>query len=210
MTKENQKGSVVTYLLIALFLTGLLVAALSQGAKKNASTEQIDEMVLYLQNDIKTVYTAVDECAQNYPKAVDVNGDNVINSTDNPNPPFPLYGDLSSAGVGATVTDIKCPGAPAAQQVIFSGNAGNLFKLIGDTTNYTTKYFTDGTEGVYVRIARNSDDALWTEAISRVNSKYSGCVAANVTDGTCTHGCIYYWVVRRATSVLATESGTCP
>ena len=198
----NQKGSIVVYILIAIFLTGVLIAAMTQGSKKNASSEQMDEMMLYLQNDIKTIQSFVAECAQSYPGAV--------TGVTNPNTPFPLYSDLSSGGTGNVIATIKCPGAPAAQQTIFSNNAGSSFKLLSDTTTYTTQYFTDGTEGVYFRITRASGDPLWTEAISRLNNKYSKCSAAAVTSGgTCANGCFYFWVLRRTTSTLGGEAG-CP
>lgn len=209
MRNKNEKGSVIAYTMIAIFLLGLLIATLSQGSSKTASTTHLDQMALYLQIDLKTIQGAVSECAQIYPGIVDANGDGNDDNA-NPNPPFPLYSDLSSGAAGEVLTSTKCPGAPTAQQAVFSNNAGALFKLIGDTTVYTTRYFTDATEGAYVRITRATSDPLWTEAISRVNAKSSACAVAAVTAaGTCANGCLYYWMVRRATSVLGPEAG-CP
>jgi hypothetical protein len=207
----RESGNVVGYLLIAVFLTGLLIAAMSKGAKKSVDTSQIDQLMLFLQGDIKTIQSTISECAQGYSKAVDVNNNGVINAADNPNVPFPLYSDLSSGGVaGETVTAIKCPGAPTAQQTIFNANAGNYFKALSDTATYTTKYFTDATEGVYLRITRASSDPLWTEAIARLDTKYSECSAAAVTAvGACANGCFYFWIVRLGTSTLGGEVG-CP
>lgn len=202
MQNKNERGSVVAYALIAIFLLGLLVAALSQGASKSAETSHLDQMVLYLELDLKIIQGAVSECAQVYP--------DIVVGNNNPNPPFPLYNDLSNGAAGETLTSIMCPGAPSGQQLIFSGNTGSPFKLIGDTTTYTTRYFTDATEGVYIRITRATSDPLWTEAISRMNTKSSACSVAPVTAaGTCVNGCIYYWMLRRATSVLGVEVG-CP
>lgn len=210
MKKQSQKGSVVTYALIAIFLTGLLVAAMSQGAKKSASTSHLDELMLFLQVDVKAIQEAMNECVQLYPGKVDLN-DDTVDDNNNPNIPFPLYGDLSSGAAGAAITSIKCPGAPTAQQLLFSGNLGNRFKALGDTATYTTTYFTDATEGVYMRITRATSEPLWTEAISRLNGKYSQCVASTVTAaGTCVNGCFYYWFVRRSPGGgLAPEAG-CP
>lgn len=227
MGQKNQRGSVVTYILIALFLVGLLLAALSQGANKTADSSQLDEMMLYLQLDLKTIHTAANECIQTYSDAVDVDGDGTIDADDNPNPLFPLYGTgaratLTSGTTGAeTTTDtgtaianIGCPGSPNANTAVFSGDQKNIFKILGDTATYTTTYFNNGgaasTEGVYIRITRANADPLWTEAISRLNNKYSACSAAAVTaGGTCANGCFYYWILRRSTSVLGGEVG-CP
>jgi hypothetical protein len=77
-------------------------------------------------------------------------------------------------------------------------------------------YFTDSTEGIYLRITRTVSDPLWTEAIARLNNKYTACsvavVAAGNTDPylyTCTNGCLYYWILRRSTSSGAFKAG-CP
>lgn len=228
--RESQRGSVVTYLLIALFLMGLLAAALTQGAKKSVSSSQIDEMMLYLQTDIKLIHSAIMDCTQTYPTPVDVDGNGTINTADNPNAPFPLYGKgaratLTSGGTGHEggadtgsdingATSIGCPGNPNASTAVFSGNYANKFKLLGDTATYTTTYFNNGnaasTEGVYIRITRSSSDPLWTEALSRLNTKYSTCSAAVVTAaGTCVNGCFYYWLVRLPTSVI-TGGEACP
>jgi hypothetical protein len=202
MTKHRQRGNVLVYVLIAIFLTGLLIAAMSQGAKKSASSEQLSEMLQYLQLDIKTIQTAIDECVQSYPGATA--------GVTNPNTPFPLYNNLGNGGTGDAVAAIKCPGAPSSQQIIFNANMGNNFKALADTTTYTTQYFNDGTEGVYIRITRATPEILWTEAISRLNTKYSKCAAAAVTAaGTCVNGCLYYWILRLPTSVLGPEAG-CP
>ncbi|MCK4945679.1 MAG: hypothetical protein KAI61_02680 [Alphaproteobacteria bacterium] len=219
MDKKRQKGSVIIYALMTIFLVGLLITSLSQGPKKNASSVQLDKLTLFLQQDIKSVHTAISECFQMYPASIDVDGSGVIDATDNPNAPFPLYcadatcalSGLTSDGVSGTtgtpIANIGCPGAPDGQRVIFNRNVGNNFKLLGDTTTYTAKYFTDGTEGVYLRITRVDSDDLWEESISRLNGKYSACSAAAITGAApCANGCFYYWIVRRASDALGGES----
>ena len=209
MKRKNQDGNIVMYLLIALFLTGLLVAALSKGSQKSASTQHLDEMTLYLQSDIKTIQAAITECIQIYPGKVDVDS-NGADDNNNPNVPFPLYGDLSSGILGSAVTAIKCPAAPVSQQIIFAGEMANKFKMLNNTAVYTTTYFNDAAEGVYFRISRAAPEPLWTEAIARLDKKYSACQAAAVTTpGVCVNGCFYYWILRKPTSSPAFEAG-CP
>lgn len=221
MTRRCERGSIVVYILIAIFLTGLLVAAMTQGAKKSANTQQLDEMMLYVQADIKAAQAAITECAQVYPEPVDIDGDGNANTTDNPNAPFPLYcadsscvrADLTSGAGGKAITSIGCAGAPDGQRNIL-GTPGAL-KVLGDTAEFTTKYFTDTTEGVYIRITRVGTDPVWTEAISQLDKKYSKCVAAAVTSNpdptgfNCSAGCFYYWILRRSTSSGSFEGG-CP
>lgn len=210
MARRTQKGSILIYILISIFLMGMVIAALTQGAKQSATTKNLNNMTLYLHSDIQVIEAAIQKCTLSYQKPVDVDANGTIDATDNPNPPFPLYGDLSSGGAGTAVAGIKCPGAPVAKQPIFNNRQDGYMKMLADTATYTTTYFNDGTEGVYVRVTRATANALWTEAIGRVNAKYSTCRAAAVTAaGTCANGCFYFWILRRATSALGGEAG-CP
>lgn len=228
MTKRRQSGSIMVFIMAAIFLMGLLIAAMTQGSKKSASSVQLDTMMVYFQTDLKTIQGDVVECVRTYPDAVDVDASGTINATDNPNAPFPLYGtnaadtlaNLASGGVnteatsdagvaipGTAAANLRCPGAPDGQRVILG--AASKFKVLGDSA-YSVRYFSNTTEGAYVRITRLAADDLWTEAISRLNGKFSTCAAAAVTAaGTCANGCFYYWVLRRPTSTLGGEAG-CP
>lgn len=221
MKQHNaERGSVIVYILIAIFLTGLLVATMTTGAKKSATSQQLDEAVLYLQADIKTLQSAVTECVMSYPKPVDVDGNGTADAADDPNQPFPLYcadgacaqATMTGGGSGADITSVGCPGAPNGQRPLFSSGA---FKLLGDTSKYNATFLTDATEGVYLRITRAVSDPLWTEAIARLDEKYSKCTAAAVTDNPdplgfdCSGGCFYYWILRQPTSATSFEA-TCP
>ncbi len=66
ISSMRQKGSIIIYILIAIFLTGLLVASMTQGAKKSASSEQVNEMMMYLQSDIRTIQANITECVVTY------------------------------------------------------------------------------------------------------------------------------------------------
>jgi len=231
----RQRGSIIIYILIAIFLTGLLVAAMSQGAKKSASSEQIDEVMMYMQSDIQTVQANITECVVSYQNnnfcppnssgpGLSCQDEFQTQDTGNPNVPFPLYHDLTSGGSGDLLynpgspsTSIMCPRAPSAQQKIFTESTMQSLKLLQDTSNYTTTYFTNGSEGVYLRIARTLSDPVWTEAIARLNAKYSPCSVSYVAPGsadptgyTCTYGCLYYWILRRPTSSTSWEHATPP
>jgi len=235
----RQKGSILVYILIAIFLTGMLIASMTQGAKKSASSEQINEMMMYLQADLRSIQANITECVVSYqnnnfcpPNAAET-GLNCVNQfngqdTGNPNPPFPVYTtNPSAAGTSGTpLASILCPRAPSAEQTIFTNNVSQSLKLLQDTSNYTVTYFNEnntnvpgsGIEGVYLRITRAAGitDPLWTEALTRLNTKYSACQVAVVTPGnadpagyTCTNGCLYYWILRLPTSSTSWKAG-CP
>ena len=206
--RTRQQGNILVYILIAIFLTGILVTSMTQGVRKSASSEQVDEVMLYMQQDIQTVQSNITECVTTYSTT----------STTDPTTPFPLYSDgVSYGGAGNVLATITCPGAPAGQQTIFTDSISQSLKLLQDTANYTTTYFNNATEGVYLRIARAVSDPAWSEAITRLNNKYSACSVAYIapggTDPTgysgCTYGCLYYWILRRPTSSSSWKAG-CP
>lgn len=217
----SQRGSIIIYIFVAIFLMGMLIATLSSGPTKSASSQQLDTLVARLKADVDAVHSAAAECALTYSAGGDVNGDDTVDATDNPNNPFPIYcanaacalGTMTSGSAGKALSLTGCPGAPATgPRVLF--NAASLM-LLGDTSRYTTTYFNDGTEGVYIRIESADSDPLWSEAISRLELKYSKCSAVATTDNpdplthNCSGGCFYYWVLRRSTSSSSFEA-TCP
>ncbi len=204
---QAESGSIIVYLIMAIVLTGALIAYMTQGTSKDPLAQQLDETMQYLDIDIKTIESSINDCVLAYPNAVDINNDGTKNATDNPNAPFPLYGDLSSGGSGTALSAIKCPGAPAAQQVIFNNNPGRNLRLLS-SADYTVTYLSDGTEGIKISVVRASTSDVWLEAISRMNTKLAACRAEISTSGGCANGCFYLWIKRRSTSV-ATEGG-CP
>lgn len=222
-SRRSESGSIIIYILIAIFLTGLLVAAMTTGAKKSASSGQVMEAFQYLQSDIKTVQQSVNECMEVYSKPVDRNGDGTIDATDNPNPPFPMYcadstcalSSLSSGTGGTPVANIGCPGAPDGQRVIFGKNVNNNFKLLGNTSAYTTTFFNTAAEGVFIRITPSAGSSVWSETLTRLDGAFSKCAASAVVANPdplgfdCSSGCFYYWIVRNPTSSASFEA-SCP
>jgi len=205
---SNQTGSIVTYILAAMFLMGLLIATLSQTTQKRGDSSQVEKDFQYLKSDIDSIHAAVAECLQTYPERADVNNDNVVNDDDNPNPPFPLYEGLTSGNTGETITKIKCPAAPASNNSVFADDHDSRITILYNTLVYTTQYFNDATNGVYMRISSSVHDDLWREVISRINNSFSKCSAEIVTNGgDCVGGCLYYWFSRPDTNTIGDEEG---
>jgi hypothetical protein len=162
--RASERGSVVTYILITIFLIGLLTLSVTDGPKKSATTMQLDQMTVDLRTDLNTIESAVINCILVYP-------DDKSGAT-NPNKPFPLVGD-ALATTGA-LADAQCPGAPAGSRGIFSNKSMYKFLLLDDTATYTSTYTSDSTS-VQVLIERTSASPLWTEALSRIAADSSSC-----------------------------------
>ncbi|MBU6475776.1 MAG: hypothetical protein KGL10_01790 [Alphaproteobacteria bacterium] len=214
MTAARQRGSIIIYILIAIFLAGLLVEMMTQGATKSASSSQIDAIVMELQGDIKTIHAAVDECAVTYQTPL-------TGTPGNPNQPFPMYcansgcalstmtSDGTSSITGTTLPLVGCPGAPAGEKLVFPNAVAENLKLLDDTSNYNVTYITDTNDGILLRITRVGTDPLWSEAITRLAGKFSACAAKVVTANpdalnyNCSGGCLYYWILRKPSTVFS-------
>jgi len=151
--RESQRGSIIVYILIAIFLTGLLVSAMSQGAKKSASSEQIDEVMMYLQADIQTIHSNITECVLSHqnnnfcPASSACVNEYQTQDSGNANVPFPTPVSAESSA-GTALTSVVCPRAPS-QPVIFNSSITQSLKLLQDTANYTTTYYNNATDGVF-------------------------------------------------------------
>ena len=233
MKRPHHAGSVITYVLIMIFLVGLLTMSVTEGPKRSPTSQKLDNLVISLQSDLDLIEAAINDCVLVHPGVIDIDGDGDTDTTDNPNAPFPIrYTTAAGYDLGTSVfgniTDTICPSTPPApidtsvgppypaattQQLLFSGQGGRGFKLLGDTATYTTTYYSDTVDGVWIEIKPVSFtvDSLWIEAISRINARYSTCKAANVVDGgSCVAGCLYFFIKRLPTSIVATEGGACP
>ncbi len=210
MAGARQKGSIIIYILIAIFLTGLLVEMMTQGATKSASSSQINAMVMELQKDIQTIHNKVAECPVIYPTQL-------TGTPSNPNQPWPMYcansscvlTAMTSGGTGTTLSLVGCPGAPTGQQLVFPNTVTDNLKLLDDSSNYNVTYISNSTDGIMLRVTRVGSDPLWSEAISRLSAKFAPCASKVVMANPdplgydCSGGCFYYWILRKSTSVFS-------
>ncbi len=221
---KRSEGNVLTYILIGIFLLGLLTLAVSEGPKKSAVTMQLDQTIQSLSSDLETLEASITQCTLLYPTPVDINASGTIDTTDNPNAPFPLtYHSASGYALSGVYTRIICPGVPptpltiptvpSANQYLFTNQNASVLKVIGNTAVYTTNYVTSTTEGVYIEVLNLvSANTLWLEAATRINARLSACKAAVVTTGgscTATNPCLYYWIKRPATSTIGMPEAGC-
>lgn len=214
----GERGSMVTYILIAIFLVGILTLTLSEGPKKSAMTQQLDGMTMAIKGDLDTIEASINDCVLLYPTAIDLNNDGTTNTTDNANVPFPVIYASGSYSTNGALANAVCPGMPptpltgnpTVKQQIIGISAGRTLRMLGDTATYTTTLANDSTEGVMIKIVPTAANATWTEAAQRINSRYSTCKAAvDTTSLPCANTCLYFWIKRLPTSTTAVEAG-CP
>ena len=195
---RSETGGATAYLLIAVFIMGLLTVTVLSGSTVNTTTQQTRMLKGQIEADLQTAINGINDCVLNFPAAVDVDGDGDIDTTDNPNAPYPIYSDDSTGGSGDTLRDIKCPGS---DQNVYSTARGQFFPLIGDTAKYTTTYVNSSTEGIQIIFDRVGESHTWDMAIDRLDQTLSECQAeVDDSTGSCATGsCFTYWVKRLST-----------
>lgn len=193
---RSETGNAVAYLFLAIFLIGVLTMTLTDGIGVGTTTARLDETKAHLRADIQVITNGVSECILIYPDPVDVDGDGVIDSDDNPNPPYPIYGDDSTGGTGADIAEIKCPGSG---EEIFTSAQGRFFRMIGGD-QYTTTYMNDASDGVYITIDYALATENWEETLVQVNAAFPACQAdIDSATGSCATGsCLVYWIKRNS------------
>ena len=203
----SEQGSAVAYLLITVFIVGLLTAVALSGSSGNKQTQKIIETRQTLDGELTTILSVISECIINYPTAVDVNGDTVIDAADNPNAPYPIYSDDSTGGTGDNLFDIKCPGSGLT---MFSTAKGHFFPMLGDTSLFTVTYLNNAAEGVQIKFDRLEPSNTWSEAMKRMENNLAVCLAEHdEISGDCTDGtgtCLLYWTKRNSSCSSCDET----
>lgn len=223
-TLNKQDGNIITYILIAIFILGLLTLAVTEGPKKSAVTMQLDKSIQILLNGFTSIESAANQCALLYPTPIDIDNDGDTDTSDNPNPPYPIiYRSISGYTTSGALNRVICPGTPPTpltvptvpdpKQYLFTTQSNNAFQMMGNTTLFTASYLTSTSEGIYLEIqSADAANTLWPEVATRVNAVLSACKAAVVTTGgicTATNPCLYYWIKRPATSTIGMPEAGC-
>ncbi len=202
---KNQKGSAVAYLLLALFLSGVLMATMMEETSVATTNIKLQDVKNKLASDLATISAGINECILLYPDAVDVDGDGDIDSEDNPNPPYPIYNDDSTGVSGDVIADIKCPGSG---ETIFTPAKGRFFKLLGDTTKYTTTYYNAPGQNVEVSIDYTIDSSVWDEALAQIDASYPAeMISVDTATGTCATGSCLAYVLKASCDLTSLAVG---
>lgn len=157
-SKLQQGSAVLTALLVAFVMTGLLTAAMlhnNSGASQAPANSKSGLLIAQAQ----VIRSQIVKCATDFPV-----GDN---GTAN-HKPYPV-------GTGVDVSSTTCPGTgtlpivDAADDLVFSGKDG-VFMPVQIQDFGTWKYTNDA---ISVRISVDAGDARWTTAIARTVAKFT-------------------------------------
>lgn len=199
------RGSAMLYVVVGLALLGLLIASLTAGTKRAPQTVQYESTLALLQNDMRLVTALIQECIINYPDPVDLDGNNIINAADNPNAPYPVYNNLSTGDTSVPLEEIRCPGAPTAQQKIFDTRRPGRYLQLWSNPKYDIRYTNSVTEGILITIENDSDPDYWQRVRETFDSSNTPCSAEHHNS---TDEILHIWIKRNPTSA-STEPG-CP
>lgn len=181
MKKQNQKGSALVYILIAIALLAALTATFMDSSSQQTSSQNTFNTVTDLNSQVNFIRSAIQECVLTYP-----GGDSALAGTNNvPYPINPNSAYLSTPAADLTVDGVRCPGNPGNSNnhaVIFGGSSGKFMppkvNLFEDWQYYS------GADGVFFFTSTNKTDAFLSAALSKLDEQYSECeadVIANTT-----------------------------
>lgn len=205
MKRNSQSGSAVAYMFLALFLSGLLITTMMGDTGVATSNVKLQDLKTKLNSDLNIIASGINECILLHSSAVDLDGDGDMDGDDNPNVPYPVYGDDSTGTAGDLIENIKCPGSGT---VIFSAVNGKFFKLIGDTTKYTVTYYNAVGEDVEVVIDYTLDSTIWDEALAQIDAANpTDKISIDDTTGSCATGSCLHYVLKQGCDLTTLNVG---
>lgn len=201
----EESGSVLFYIFLAMGLLAALTFSFTKNSRENASTQTAHRMSEEIFSQINVIRAAVTECTIEYPEGGgDLNGDGFINTTDNPNTPYPVNPSDANNPHGAAASDevrnLSCTGAPAAEANIFQGanNKGRVLPPI--PSGFSEWLYINDADGVSIQTVGPATAGA-EDALARVMRKFATCQAdLNYDRGTggCGSRCLTVWIKRAA------------
>lgn len=198
---EGQRGSVLLYIFIAVGLLAALTYAFIGDSRDGMSTQNAVKTAQELYAQTNLIRSAIIECTLLYPGGggdLDANG--TINSTDNPNNPYPINPSSALNPEGAQADDsvkyISCTGAPSGKRNLFQGtnNQGRILPPPPD--GFSDWVYVNDTNGVRIKITA-PNTASGTATLDRLMEKFATC-QADLDYGSCGARCFTAWILRAA------------
>jgi hypothetical protein len=215
--RENERGSALVYILIAIALLAALTVSFMQPSGNQTSSQNVFKTVSELQSQIDFIRSAVHECFLSYP-----GGDITIDNTSSASHAMDVGADRrypidpsSDHFDGATIEEaannsvkfIRCPGNPGDNinhAMIFGGGTGKFLPPPPSLFNEWRWY--NGEDGIFFYISSKTSDAYIADAFDKLEENFSQCEADQIAgpsdlDGagltTCPTGskCFRVWMV---------------
>jgi hypothetical protein len=185
--RQNEAGSALVYILIAIALMGLLTMTFMEPSSQQTSAQGGFRVFTDIKSQVDVVRTAIQECVLSFPKG-DANIDNGFAGTDpgarknyplKPNSPYFVMAEIPDTP-GRLVKDIRCPGNA------FGGNANNHAPIFTGATGkfmppppdlFEDWQYYNGTDGVFIWTKTSKSDAYLQTALQKLDDAYSECEA---------------------------------
>lgn len=190
-------------------MLGTLTFMLADSGGQRAGTTSSYRIAEELFAQIQVIQSAITECILKYPGGGgDEDGNGTINSTDNPNSPYPLNPTSANNPGGAAGTNaainLKCPcpdgttkcsdgtSGSAANAPLFGGTSGRY--LPDPPSAYGTGWtYTNDSDGVRIQIIGTATSQAVLDTVTRLDAKFAAAQAELDLDS-CGAGCFTFWI----------------
>lgn len=202
-SRAAEKGGVIFYIFLAIALLAALTYSFTKDSHDNVAVQIANKTAQELYVQVNLVRSAVVECTLAWPGGgpdVDVNG--TVETTENPNNPYPLIPtDAQNPGGAAaddSVRNLSCIGAPTGKTNIFQG-AGNQGRFLPPPpAGFGQWLYVNDSSGVRIKISTtSSSDLTGLDALNRLMTRFTTC-QADLNYGGCGTHCFTAWIQRTA------------
>lgn len=189
MIKNNQSGSALVYILIAIALLAALTVSFMEPSGQQTQSQNSTKIVSELYNQASIIQSAIQECVLIYPAE-----DSGLTAVEQKNSPYPINpadayftnnGAVPGSSADNNVSNIRCPGNPGgaspSHASIFSGSSGKFMPPAPNLFNDWEYY--NGADGIFYFIETDKTDPYLTTALEKLDEKFAEC-EADVIDAT--------------------------
>lgn len=199
--RNSQKGSVLLYIFIAVGLLAALTYSFIGDSRDGMSTQNAVKTAQELYAQSNLIRSAIIECTLLYPAGGgDLDASGTIDSSDNPNTPYPVVPSSALNPEGAQADDsvkyVSCTGAPSGKRNMFQGTNNQGRILPPPPGGFSNWEYVNDSDGVRIQI-NAPNTSLGIATLDRLMEKFETCQADIDYDG-CGSDCFTAWIVRAA------------
>ncbi|MGQ0526538.1 MAG: hypothetical protein ACT4OY_00675 [Alphaproteobacteria bacterium] len=185
----------MVYILIAIALLGALTVSFMEPSSQQTSSQNVFKTLSAVESQVSIIRAAIQECILAYPKGdstIITSGGGVTDRGARKNYPIDPDSDHYTAATPGKsgdrlVRSIRCPGNNpggvdiADHELLFGGSGGKFLSPPPDLFEEWQYY--NGNDGVFFWTSTSKTDEFLTEALTKLDTKYSEC-EADVVDAT--------------------------